>query len=42
MHAEARTISDPIEKSTKFAEIYTEDDRLDSMDEVNRAVETTL
>jgi hypothetical protein len=42
MHAEARAIADPIEQATKFVEIQVEDDRLDAMDEVNRAAKTTL
>jgi hypothetical protein len=42
IHAEASTIDDPIEHSSKFSEIEVEDDRLDAMDEVNRATKTTL
>jgi hypothetical protein len=42
MHAKSWDIDDPIEKSTKFSEKKDEDDKLDSMDEVNRVAKTTL
>jgi uncharacterized protein YaaN involved in tellurite resistance len=42
MHTEAQTIVVPIKQSTNFFEIQVDNDSLDSMDEVNRAMKTTL
>jgi hypothetical protein len=42
MHAKSWTIFDPLEQTTKFVEIQVEDNKLDSMDENNNVVKTTL
>lgn len=42
MHAESRAIVDHVEQAAKFTEIQAKDDKLDAMDEANKAAKTEL